>query len=106
MSDLCNFKFIFLSVLSVRRMESSTTSKFPSISALASPNWPRFDGKIYLAMASDGDIWADENEDVTDAVFVAYKNLDLISTLEERNSNNEHGHRYENKAIHIHHVRN
>ena len=51
-------------------------SVFPSASALASPHWPQFEDKIKLTMDMDAAPHS--------AIFVAYKNLDLVSSLEER----------------------
>ena len=55
---------------------SGGPSVFPSASALASPHWPQFGDRIELAV--------DEGTAPHSAVFVAFKNLDLVSALEER----------------------
>ena len=59
-----------------RNSLSGGVSAFPSASALASPHWPQFEDRIELAV--------DAGAAPLSAVFVAFKNLDLVSALEER----------------------
>ena len=66
-----------LAVLSARdSLSESGVSVFPSASALASPHWPQFEDRVALTM--------DVDSAPHSAVFVAFKNLDLVSSLEER----------------------
>ena len=73
-------KSLFPSVLSAREKRGSLSdtgvSVFPSASALASPHWPQFEDRAALTMDLDAAPHS--------AIFVAFKNLDLVSSLEER----------------------
>ena len=57
-------------------LSDSGVSVFPSASALASPHWPQFEDRAALTMDLDAAPHS--------AIFVAFKNLDLVSSLEER----------------------
>ena len=67
--------YLFFTVLSARNSDIGV-SVFPSASALASPHWPQFEDRVALTM--------DVDAAARSAIFVAFKNLDLVSTLEER----------------------